>query len=93
MDRRRLRVEGHVQGVGFRDACVEQARSLALAGYVRNQRDGSIEVMLEGPADAVARMVDWLHRGPPRARVVRVTAIPASSADVPMQRFERRPTE
>jgi acylphosphatase len=86
-------VEGRVQGVGYREACVQQARALGLAGYVRNRRDGSVEVMLQGPADAVARMLTWLHEGPPLARVDRVTAL-ALPARVPaLDRFERRPSE
>jgi acylphosphatase len=87
-----LRIEGRVQGVGYREACVQRARELSLAGYVRNRRDGSVEVMLQGPAEAVARMQVWLHEGPPSARVDRVTvqALPAGVAL--LDRFERRPT-
>ncbi len=88
---RLLVVEGRVQGVGYREACVQQARSLGLVGYVCNRRDGSVEVMLQGPADAVASMIGWLHQGPPQARVDRVTAT-VSPPDVGMHRFERRPT-
>jgi acylphosphatase len=91
VDCRLLHVEGRVQGVGFREACVQHAQALGLVGYVRNRRDGSVEVMLQGPVDAVARMQAWLHEGPSAARVDRVTA---SSAPVAvLERFERRPTE
>ena len=87
---RLLRIEGRVQGGGFREACVQRAQALGLTGYVRNRRDGSVEVMLQGPADAVARMQAWLHEGPPLARVDRVTV---SSAPVAvLSGFERRPT-
>jgi acylphosphatase len=90
VDCRLLRIEGRVQGVGFREACVQRARTLGLTGYVRNRRDGSVEVMLQGPADAVARMQAWLHEGPPLARVDRVTV---SSAPVAMlNSFARRAT-
>ena len=88
---RLLRIEGSVQGVGYREACVQQARATGLTGYVRNRHDGSVEVMLQGPADAVAHMQNWLHQGPPLARVDRVTV---SSAPVAVfNSFERRPTE
>lgn len=88
-----VRIEGRVQGVGFRENCVRQARALGLAGYVRNRRDGSVEVLLQGPADAVSRLEDWLHEGPPLARVDRVTRLsPPSTASMP-ERFERWPTE
>lgn len=80
-----------MQGVGFREACVHQAQSMRLTGWVRNRTDGSVEALLQGPADAVARMVSWLHQGPPLARVDRVTA-PAVPVAATMQGFERRPT-
>ena len=90
VERRLLRIKGRVQGVGFREACVQRARTLGLTGYARNRRDGSVEVMLQGPADAVARMQAWLHEGPPLARVDRVMV---SSAPVAvLSSFERRPT-
>jgi acylphosphatase len=88
-----VRVEGRVQGVGFREACVEQARALGVTGWVRNRRDGSVEAMLQGPADAVARLQAWLQRGPPGARVDRVTASALAMPSAPMARFERRPSE
>jgi len=79
-----------VQGVGFREACVQRAQALGLTGYVRNRRDGSVEVMLQGPPDDVARMRVWLHVGPPSARVERV-AVSSMTAAV-LAQFERRPT-
>lgn len=62
-------VRGVVQGVGFRYHTQHQARQLGLAGWVRNLPDGSVEVLAEGSADAVQRLVDWLGRGPSSARV------------------------
>jgi acylphosphatase len=90
---RLLRIEGRVQGVGYREACVQRARELGLAGYVRNRRDGSVEVMLQGPADAVARVQAWLHEGPPLARVDRVTRSTLPAPVALLDDFERRPTE
>jgi acylphosphatase len=89
---RLVRVEGRVQGVGYREACVHRARMLGLAGWVRNRRDGSVEVMLQGAADAVALMIEWLREGPPAARVEHVTVHTLPPADS-VARFERRPTE
>ncbi|MDH4062487.1 MAG: acylphosphatase [Aquincola sp.] len=86
-------MEGRVQGVGFREACVERAASLGLAGWVRNRHDGSVEVMLQGAADSVQRMQDWLHRGPPLARVDHVTHTALPPPAVMASRFVRRPTE
>jgi acylphosphatase len=88
-----MRIEGRVQGVGYREACVKQAQALGLSGYVSNQRDGSVEVMLRGPAEAVARMQAWLHEGPPAARVDRVTVTALPWTVAALDRFERRATE
>lgn len=89
---RLLRVEGRVQGVGFREACVDEARALGLQGWVRNRLDGSVEVLLQGQVDAVSRLQAWLWAGPPLARVERVTATALPPPDPPLARFDRHPT-
>ena len=65
----RVTVSGRVQGVGFRWAITERARSRGVAGWVRNQPDGTVEAVLEGPPEAVDALVAWIRRGPPGARV------------------------
>jgi acylphosphatase len=55
--------------VGFRASAVERARSLGIAGWVRNARDGSVEAELEGPSDRVELLLGWFGRGPHGARV------------------------
>jgi acylphosphatase len=87
-----VRVEGRVQGVGFREACVDQARALQLAGWVRNRLDGSVEVLFQGPPDALTRMRAWLKRGPPAAHVLRVQSTPQPLPSPALAGFERRPT-
>ena len=67
-----MRVRGVVQGVGFRYQTRARARSLGVAGSARNLGDGSVEVVLEGPDDAVASMVDWCRRGPRGSQVAEV---------------------
>jgi len=67
------RVRGVVQGVGFRHATVRQAHALGIRGWVANLEDGSVEALLQGPANAVDRMLSWLRHGPPSARVTEVT--------------------
>ncbi len=88
---RRIIVGGRVQGVGFRHATVGAAQSCGVAGWVRNRADGTVEVFVQGDADAVARAVDWCRRGPPAARVTAVEVIEAP-VDAGCTAFEARPT-
>jgi acylphosphatase len=67
--RARVVVRGFVQGVGFRATARSRARSLGVAGWVRNNADGSVEAELEGPAERVRLALDWFGRGPRGARV------------------------
>lgn len=69
----RLIVEGRVQGVWFRDSTRTQATELGVFGWVKNRRDGSVEVLAEGPEDKVEKLVEWCHQGPSHASVSRVT--------------------
>ena len=57
-------VRGRVQGVGFRQAARIAARSLGLHGWVRNTREGTVELFAQGDDDAVNGLVDWLWLGP-----------------------------
>jgi acylphosphatase len=58
--------------VGFRAFVIRHAGDDGLSGTVRNLPDGTVEVILEGPAGAVERVVELLHEGPSYARVERV---------------------
>ncbi|MFC5221273.1 acylphosphatase [Bifidobacterium leontopitheci] len=71
-------VTGLVQGVGFRYFTVMKAGGLKLAGWVRNQYDGSVEVEAQGPRARVAQLISALKQGPRYAQVeqVDVTEIP-----------------
>lgn len=71
--RRKLRLAGMVQGVGFRYWAMREAAAYDVRGYVRNLNDGSVEVILEGPPAAVERFAETLKQGPPYGRVTRVT--------------------
>lgn len=88
---RRVVVHGRVQGVGFRDATVQAAFELGVAGWVRNRRDGSVEAFVQGDAGAVERFVEWCRRGPPLARV---TDLSASDGDLDpaLREFAMRPS-
>lgn len=76
--RRGFRVEGRVQGVGFRWWTRRLAQDLGLQGDVRNRRDGSVAVQATGNEDAIAALETSLWRGPPGARVDSVQVIPAA---------------
>ena len=84
----RVVVKGRVQGVFFRDWTVETARSLGLAGWVRNRRDGSVEALLSGdPAKIEDMITRRLPVGPPAATVTAVVPSPAEPVD-PSAGFE-----
>lgn len=69
MKRAKVIVRGAVQGVFFRADARDRARSLGLAGWVRNVPDGTVEAVLEGDDERVESMVEWCRRGPVGARV------------------------
>ena len=69
---RHLVIAGRVQGVGYRDWLVEQARRHGLSGWVRNRRDGTVEALLAGEEGAVQAVLMACRRGPPLARVERI---------------------
>lgn len=75
LERRGYRVEGRVQGVGFRWWTHREATRLGLRGVVRNLDDGSVEVMAEGSPDALERLEQSLRRGPPLSLVERLESI------------------
>ena len=87
---RSIRVSGKVQGVWFRDWTVETARALGVSGWVRNRRDGSVEVFVVGDAPAVQHFIERLHEGSPPSRVDRVEVEDRAVEEV--EGFARRPT-
>jgi acylphosphatase len=81
--RQRFRVDGRVQGVGFRYWVRMRAIELGLGGSVRNLADGSVEVEVEGAADAVARLKTLLADGPRHAEVSSIASLPAREGPLP----------
>ena len=74
-----VRVHGRVQGVGFRYSTQAKAQQLGIAGWVRNEPDGSVSVKCEGPDEAVRSFLSYLKQGPPTAEVISTevkTAVP-----------------
>lgn len=72
MIRRRVVVHGYVQGVFFRDTVRRRALADGVAGWVRNNRDGTVEAVFEGEPDAVERLVTFCRQGPRGALVDRL---------------------
>ncbi len=68
------RVAGRVQGVYFRAFTRNQARRLGLSGWVRNEYDGSVSLVAEGPREVLERLLVTVQRGPSGARVDHVSA-------------------
>ena len=62
-------VTGRVQGVFFRDSVRQQAEGDGVAGWACNRGDGAVEVVFEGSADAVERLISFCRTGPSRAKV------------------------
>jgi len=91
MLRRHLRVYGRVQGVFFRAWSERRARVLGLAGWVRNRRDGSVEILVEGDPATVTAFVAECRGGPPDARVERIEE-EAALDDELLSGFVCRPT-
>lgn len=91
MARRAFRVSGRVQGVFFRASTATQARRLGLLGWVRNNEDGSVEGLVEGPRERVDELLAWCRTGPPAARVddLSVTDLAAEDGSV-LSTFEVR---
>jgi acylphosphatase len=76
----RVRIAGRVQGVGYRYWTEEMAAALGLTGWVRNRRDGTVEAVFAGPADAVAEMLRCCRQGPRAAEVGAVEVLEEGGA-------------
>lgn len=74
----RLTVTGRVQGVGFRVWLRDRAVDAGVTGWVRNRRDGAVECLLAGDADAVHALIERCRIGPPGAAVTAI-ALEAST--------------
>jgi acylphosphatase len=70
--RLRILVHGRVQGVFFRHAAADEARSLGLRGWVKNLANGDVEIVAEGPRRELKVLAAWAHQGPRLARVTGV---------------------
>jgi acylphosphatase len=85
-----LRIQGRVQGVGYRWWTVQAATGLGLEGWVRNRHDGSVEILAIGEAAAIGALQESCRQGPPAAVVLAVERYMAD--DDGSVGFEERPT-
>ena len=85
-----IRIEGSVQGCGFRDFAVREANARKLRGWIRNRTDGSIEAVAHGPTKEVEAFITVCIQGPRGARVAAVNIEPAPAPE--SLGFIRRPT-
>lgn len=84
MSRVHLEISGLVQGVGFRWFALERARTLGVAGWVRNRADGRVEIAAEGPDERIDTFIGELRTGPRGARVSNVRLLDDPGADLPV---------
>lgn len=93
---RQVVIRGRVQGVGFRYWTMREAIRLGVGGWVRNRRDGSVEALFAGAAEAVAEMAARCRSGPEFARVDEIEDQPAAANALTMirpgERFSQLPT-
>lgn len=77
MTTQRIIVSGRVQGVGFRDWVVRTAQRTGLTGWVRNTRDGRVEILASGEDEVLSALVEGCREGPAMARVDHVEVLAA----------------
>jgi acylphosphatase len=80
VEARRFVVRGRVQGVGFRWFVEREAHILGVAGWVRNNSDGSVEVLAQGTRDQLSGLQSRLRQGPRAARVDDIEESAANAA-------------
>jgi acylphosphatase len=90
-----VRIQGHVQGVGFRAFVQREAERLDVKGWARNRANGDVEALFAGSASAVDSLVALCRRGPDHARVTDLSAYepkPDELSREPLSGFHLLPT-
>ena len=72
MQRVKIIIFGDVHGVGFRFSAIQLARDLELNGWVRNNSDGSVEIVAEGEKEKLKNLITWAKKGPPLSEVEKI---------------------
>ena len=78
----RIKIEGSVQGVFFRQSAQEKANQLGIKGTVKNCDDDSVEIIATGSKEQLDKLVAWCREGPPKANVINV-----STQELSLQQF------
>lgn len=84
-----IRIEGNVQGVGYRYAAYQKANILGVKGTVQNLDDGSVVIKAKADEDQIQNFIKWCHVGPDAAKVEVVTAQPLDQLDADRFRIQR----
>lgn len=71
-EQRHLRIHGKVQGVGYRFYATRVARRMGLKGWIQNNRDGTVEALVEGEKQNIDDWIEEIREGPRYAEVVRI---------------------
>ena len=86
----RLKIEGFVQAVGYRNFAIDEARRLGLDGWIRNRSDGTVEALASGDTKKVELFAQACMKGPPGSRV---KSVEMHNAEPPAEKgFHRRPS-
>ena len=91
MRRVHLIITGRVQGVYFRQSTRSTALACGVSGWVRNRSDGTVEIVAEGPGDALENLVLWCSKGPEMAQVRSIERVDEEPVGLP-EGFDVRPT-
>jgi acylphosphatase len=87
----RLRIEGSVQAVGYRNFMIAEARKLGVNGWVRNRSDGSVEALVSGETKDVEALIATCARGPEGCQIRHIDM--ENVAEPPAEKgFDRRPS-
>jgi acylphosphatase len=86
----RLRIEGFVQSVGYRNFVIAEATRLGVDGWVRNRTDGTVEALVSGPNKNVETLIGLCMKGPPGSTIRNVEMHKAEPAEE--KGFRRRPS-
>jgi acylphosphatase len=78
----RIKIQGNVQGVFYRQTAQEKALALGIKGTVKNCDDDSVEIVATGTEEQLDKLIQWCWEGPPRAVVSNVT-----TQELPLQQF------